>query len=300
MRALLPIVSLLFAVAHAGPPPLQRVELVLNLNDGSLIHASPVIPTLEVNGSIAAPLALHWKAIQRIDMATAAAPSTIHFLNGDRLTASIATRQLEFESMLGRLEVPVSLIRSVEVSLMGGSMHNVALGRPVHGQDGASHGKGLAKHVTDGDPATHAKPPASQFDYRIDLQVGAEENCRIDEIRIHWGRFGDRFEGIREAGGEGWAPAAWPGEYVTSYTVECRLAGAEDWQLVHQHQGRPVDEQAEGVLIEKWPSEEPGCRSESITSLQGLQLERVAELRIRAQGGHWIGLHELEAFGWRE
>ena len=50
----------------------------------------------------------------------------------------------------------------------------------------------------------------------------------------------------------------------------------------------------------KQPAKDEGCSSESITNIQGLQLERVAELRVRAKGSHWIGLYELEAHGFRE
>lgn len=297
MKALLPLATLLLAVAQADPLAGSRIELALNLNDGSKVHAFPRNPTLKVESRIVDTLELGWETIKRIDMATAAAETTIHLINGDRLTASVVARQLEVESMLGRLAVPVSLIRSVEVELVTGACRNVALGKPVHGAAGASHGKGLAKHVTDGAPATHAKPPASSFDYRIDLQDGTQTSYRIDQIVIHWGHFGDRFKGVRQKGGEGWANAAWPGEYVTSYVVECRKLNWDGWQTVHEHQGRPAAEVGAGVSVDKQPAEQPGYSSISQTRINSLDLHGVTELRIRAQGGHWIGLFELEAFG---
>jgi len=45
----------------------------------------------------------------------------------------------------------------------------------------------------------------------------------VRAITVHWGKFGDRFQGIRDESGTGWAAAAWPGEYVTSYQIEWHL-----------------------------------------------------------------------------
>ncbi len=285
---------------HADPMPAARVQLSLNLSDGSKLRATPVLPALKVDQRIAGQLDLDWKAIKRIDMATAAADTSIHFVNGDRLTATVMARTLEFDSAIGRLKVPVGSIQHVDVTLIGGPCRNVALGKPVRGHDGASHGKGLAKHVTDGDPATHAKPPSSSFDYRIDLQNGTKASFTINSIVVDWGRFGDRFVGVRQKGSENWASGAWPGEYVTSYTIEYRQVNDNTWKSVHGFEGRPVDEKAANVVLIKEPSEQPGCSSESITHIQGLNLEKVAELRISAKGGHWIGLYELEAHGYQE
>ena len=288
------------APLHADPAPAARVKLSLNLSDGSKIHAAPVIPALKVDQRIAGQLNLDWHAIKRVEMATAAADTSIHFFNGDRLTATVVDRSLEFDSALGRLKVPVASITHVDVTVLGGDCRNVSLGKPVHGRDGASHGKGLAKHVTDGDPTTHAKPPGSSFDYRIDLQNGTGASFGISRIVINWGRFGDRYKGARQKGSEEWASGSWPGEYVTSYTVECRKVNEKDWKPVHSFNGRPVDEKAAGVVVIKGPSDTPGCSSESMTCIQGLDLCGVAELRIRAKGGHWIGLYEFEAHGWQE
>jgi hypothetical protein len=174
------------------------------------------------------------------------------------------------------------------------------MGKPVHGQAGGPNGMESAKHVTDGDPSTHAKPPASNFEYRIDLQDGANVSYAIEQIAINWGCYGDRFIGVRKQGEEKWASGAWPGEYVTSYKVEYRKVEQDNWEAVHQFSGRPVDENAAGVDVIKLPAKNAGCSSESFTILKDLDLHGVAELRISAIGGHWIGLFELEAMGHRE
>ena len=285
------------ASLQADTPAPALVKLGLSLSDGSKIRATPVTAAFQVDQRIAGTIEVDWKAIKRLEMSTTSRDSIIHFANGDRMTACIIPKTLGFETVLGQVEVPVGLITQVDVTVLGSAPGNVALGKPVHGRDGASHGKGLAKHVTDGDLATHAKPPSSSFDYRIDLQNGEKVSYKIDRIVIHWGRFGDRFVGVRQKGGEGWASAAWPGEYVTSYVVECRKVNSDTWDVVHQFSGRPVDEKGARVQVVKNPTKQEGCSSESVTHIESLGLNQVAELRVRAKGGHWIGLFELEAFG---
>ena len=277
-----------------------RADLSMTLVDGSELKALPNQDSFSVNPRLAGVIEVRWDEIRKIDLSKGREAAALTFRNGDRLIAGITGDTLDCTTSLARLKVPIKSITRLEITVLGGECHNVALGKPVHGRDGASHGRGLAKHVTDGDPTTHAKPPSSSFDYRIDLQNGADASFSINRIVINWGRFGDKFIGIRQQGGEQWASASWPGEYVTSYVVEYRQAKDDEWKLVHRFGGRPVEENAPGVVIFKQPAKDAGCSSESMTSIQDLQLERVAEIRIRAKGGHWIGLYELEAHGHQE
>lgn len=285
--------------AHADEAFVSDSRLELHLKDGSQLKAVPLGAGLRANPRLADPFNVKWQSLREVDLKKGAHQAVLHLANEDRLTVELQDSSLRVGSLLGQLDVPMASIRRIEVISLKGNRRNVALGKPVHGRDGASHGKGLAKHVTDGDPLTHAKPPASNFDYRIDLQAGTEISYRIDEIVINWGHFGDHFKGIPAKNGKGWANAAWPGEYVTSYAVEYRRAGDDFqiWHTLHQHEGRPVNEDVPGVVIEKQEVDTDGYSSISVTRLTGLELRGVAELRIRAKGGHWIGLFELKALG---
>ena len=288
------------SMAHADLTLPARVELSVHLKDGSQLKAVPLNGGLKVNPRLSGALNVSWEKIKQVNFGPGRVDAKLLCMNDDRLTVDLMTEGLEVDCALGRLTVPISSIRKIEVNVVGGACRNIALGKPVHGRDGASHGQGLARHVTDGDPSTHAKPPGSSFDYRIDLQHGTDARFGISRIVINWGRFGDQYTGVRQKGGEAWASGSWPGEYVTSYVVECRKTGGEAWEVVHQHQGRPVIEDSPDVEVIKKPSKIPGCSSESITCIQGLNLVDVAELRVRAKGGHWIGLFELEAHGWQQ
>ncbi len=278
------------------PKPGAGVKLEVGLKDGSVLHeVRPVDPLLRMGAEMGGGLAIDWSRVVKIKARDDGRFADVQFINGDHLTVRWIHAVLEADTAVGRVAIPWGQV--VQVDVASGSFSNLALGKPVSGEDGASNGEGLAKHVTDGDPATHAKPPASNFEYRVALMDGRDTPVGIREIRIHWGRFGDRFVGVRNPNGDGWAAAAWPGEYVTSYRVEVRKHGKEDWDLVHAHQGRPVEESCDGVQVTRMPAAEAGCSSESITTLSGLRFDGVAEIRISAMGGHWIGLYELEVFG---
>jgi hypothetical protein len=155
----------------------------------------------------------------------------------------------------------------------------------------------LAKHVTDGDYGTHAKPPAFQFDYRIDLREPYHPGFSVSALKIHWGHFGDRFVGIPGPDGKGWAPAAWPADYVTSYEIRYRSTDSDEWTPLHRCGRRPADETGKNVVVERLPTKYQGANADVITTIDGLDLKNVAEIRIQAKGGHWIGLFELEVIG---
>lgn len=221
---------------------------------------------------------------------------TTSLTNGDLLSGQWTHPILKVDTSFGSLRIPTNKITRIRITKRK-KCTNIALGKPVSGQDGASHGRGLAKHLTDGDYQTHAKPPASNFDYTIDLGKDANDGYSVQHIKIYWGRFGDQFNGIRAPNGKGWASAAWPGEYVTSYQIHYRTSGSDDWILCHSASCRPVDEDKKNICVERIPTDIPGCSSESITTINGLDLTGVTGVRIRANGGHWIGLHELEIWG---
>ena len=119
----------------------------------------------------------------------------------------------------------------------------------------------------------------------------------IDEVRINWKEFGDRFFGVPSPNGRGWANGSWPGEYVTSYQLEYRELGSEKWICFHECNARPVDEKSNNVTVVKSDTKRQGASSDTITALHELQLKNVSDVRISANGGHWIDLYELEVYG---
>lgn len=300
MKILFLVASLLAPIpilALTEDIPTLATVLDITLRDGSLIKAHPNNgrPKIEPVAGDGA-FSPDWSLVQKMEIDPANAGGAVFFKNGDRLTFRWAEKSLRLNSSIGRLRIPVAEISGIEISTENEAATNIALGKPVSGKDGASHGKGLAKHVTDGDYDTHAKPPGSSFDYRIDLRDGETTRFTINSMVIHWGRFGDRFKGIPKEGG-GWDTASWPGEYVTSYRLEYRQAGSDEWLPLHAWEGRPVDEKAEGVEVQRLPTDQAGCSSEVITTIATHDIRDVAEVRIHANGSHWIGLYELEIFG---
>ena len=283
--------------AAADNNPSQACSIQIDIKDGSRIFAKPYPNDLAITPSIARKSwIVRWRDIQEIQRTKDNRGIMTSFTNGDQLRGQWTHPVLVVDTSFGRLRIPTGQIIHIQ-QRNAQTLTNIALGKPVSGQDGASHGKGLAKHVTDGDYETHAKPPGSNFDYTIDLKNDGSDGCAVQSIKIHWGRFGDQFKGVRSASGKGWASASWPGEYVTFYQIHYRTAGSDEWQLCHSASGRPVDEDAKNVCVERFPTDLLGCSSESATTINGLDLQGVTDVRIRASGGHWIGLYELEVWG---
>ena len=265
-------------------------ELQISLSDGSLIKVHPRSgePKLILPSGKGA-FSPNWSLVREIEIPVENVGGKIHFKNGDRLTFQWSGDFLKADSSLGRLSIPVSEICEISVA---SATSNIALGKPVVSENGEAQSMSAAKHLTDGDPSTEAKPPASNFDFRIDLGGSFD----VGRIVIDWGRFGDRFKGVPKEGG-GWSSAAWPGEYVTSYVVEYRKAGSGEWIPLHSFDGRPAEEKGEGVEVLRLPTDQPGWSSVSTTTFDFPELENVTDVRIHANGSHWIGLQELEVHG---
>ena len=293
MRLLASLLVMSLSLAGYGRAT-PKVSFEINLRDGSRIVAQATSASLSFQSDIAADLELTWAGVRSLKFEDAKA--VVQFSNGDRLSGQLPEGSLTVGTVLGQISIADDHILSItEITISDDPRENIALGKKVSGRDGASHGKGLAAHVTDGDYRTHAKPPAFGFNYTVDLRTENDQGFSVGEIAIHWGHFGDRFIGIRK--GKGWASGSWPGEYVKSYRVEYRCATSDDWIELHQWKGRPAEESCEGVTVDKRPTQRAGCSSETTTTIGDLELENVAEIRISAQGGHWIGLFELEVYG---
>jgi hypothetical protein len=280
---------------YGSTPPPFRLQVVLS--DGSTIHAQPVNRTLPfIPDAIVGSSHLKWESIRQLERSSESPDVTISFANGDKLSGHLPGGCLPFLTSFGKIDIPYAQIKRIGEIVPTPGRINLALGKTVSGEDGASFGKGLAAHVTDGDCDTHAKPPASHFSYSIDLRDGEKTGFSVDELKIHWKEFGDRFLGIPSPDGAGWASGSWPGEYVTSYQIEYRAIGSEDWLPLHQWAGRPADETSDKVAVEKSVSKRQGASSDVTTTIQGLGLKDVSEIRISASGSHWIGVYEVEVF----
>lgn len=182
---------------------------------------------------------------------------------------------------------------------------NAALGKRVvsHVPVSDTYGRAAAR-LTDGQADTDAYPGAFRVDYEVDLQAYTEEGLppsatawHVRAIVIDWGKYGRHFPGAKRPDGT-WVPAAYKADYVQDYTVSVRQRGANQaWTVVHAHQGRPTDETGDGIGVTRTPANATSSEGEVRTRLDGLDLHDVTGIRIKARGGHWIGIRELEVFG---
>ena len=279
----------LAGLARSAPMP----SFNISLNDGSQIVARATSNCLPFQTALIGEVELNWSSIRSLKFGDGKV--VVDFPNGDHLSGQLTQEAFTVDTAFGQISIPRDQIRTIaEIKITTAPRENIALGKAVTGQDGASHGKGLAAHVTDGDLSTHAKPPAFHFDYTVDLRTPNEDGFSVGEIVIHWGHYGDRFKGIRK--GDGWSSGSWPGEYVKSYRLDYRCVSSDEWVELRHWAGRPADETGEDIRVQKTPTQREGASSDIKTTITGLKLENVAEIRIRAQGGHWIGLFELEVF----
>lgn len=296
LLACLPLCSLP-AIAcgdYGSTPPHFRLQVALS--DGSTIHAQPIKRTLPfIPDTIVGSSRIKWESIKQLEKSSESPDVTISFANGDKLSGHLPGGSLPFLTSFGQIDIPCAQIKRIGEIVPAPERINLALRKAAFGPDGASSEEGAA-HVTDGDINTQSKPPASHFSYSIDLRDGENTGFPVDELKIHWKEFGDRFLGIPNPNGDGWAKASWPGEYVTSYRLEYRPLGSEDWLPLHQWKGRPADETSDKVTVEKSDSERQGASSDVTTTIRGLGLKDVSEIRISAKGSHWIGVYEVEVF----
>ena len=133
---------------HGRATPKASFEI--NLRDGSRIVAQATSASLSFQADIGADLELTWAGIQSLKFEDAKA--VVQFPNGDRLSGQLPEGSLTVGTVLGQISIADDHILSItEITTSDDPRENIALGKKVSGRDGASHGKGLAAHVTDGD-----------------------------------------------------------------------------------------------------------------------------------------------------
>jgi hypothetical protein len=187
---------------------------------------------------------------------------------------------------------------------------NVALGKKVTSlvpeSPTYSHKRNRgAEKLTDGDRETLAYPGAFKVDYVIDLKKSADGakpvadfrgGYHIDKLLVNWGVYGRHCPGEKDENGH-WKPASYKADYVNYYRIDYRTSDmvAEKWLQLHEHQGRPTDENGPGIKVVRDSVDASSSEGLVTTCIENLDLPDVTEIRIRATGNHWIGIHELEA-----
>jgi hypothetical protein len=279
-------------------PISSDVRFRIILVDGSIIQAQTTANKFQMTPIISGEtMTVNWKQIENIAIVPANEAITISFQNGDKLSGKWHGEAMAVKTSFGKFHMPYDKITSIDNILVNPARSNIALGKPATAKNGVLTDTSMTKHLTDGNHDVHPGTKASTFSYSIDLRNGEKTSYSVDEVRINWKEFGDRFLGVPNPNGDGWARGSWPGDYVTSYRLEYRELGSENWICFHESSGRPVDEKSENVIVEKTDTKRQGASSDIMTILHGLQLKNVSDIRISAKGGHWIGLNELEIYG---
>ena len=189
------------------------------------------------------------------------------------------------------------------VGALAGSA-NVALGKLTTSNiaESGTYSRSAA-HLTDGNRKTDAYPGSFSLDYTVALTVHTEGASKteatgfdIESLVIDWGKYGRHFPGVKREDGS-WAPAAYKADYVNWYQVDYATGTMDTWKTLHTCSGRPTDEDAKGIQVQRIPDTASYSEGEVITTIKDLNLHNVTRIRIRARGGHWIGIHELCVFG---
>ena len=152
----------------------------------------------------------------------------------------------------------------------------------------------VASCLTDGQLVNPPAAPGSvRIDYTIDLRRTTDgldlaallpRGYRIHRIVVHWRHFG------------GTRPNKQGGlfHYAQKYDVMAQPVGSTQWLPVRRCNTPPEKEPEDltgSPLILKYVSDNRQ------TMLAGLDLRRIARLRLIASGPHWLGAYELQAFG---
>ncbi len=202
------------------------------------------------------------------------------------------------------LSVTDFAISSIAPTKADGRVRNVALAKKVTGavHESPQYAR-AAWRLTDGNIKTDAYPGALSLDYTIDLTTYHEGDGRteargydIDSLVIHWGHYGRHFPGAKRPDGS-WVPAAYKADYVNNYRIHYQVRGSDKWHLVHEAACMPTVEQATNVTVQRIPAEASESEGEVTTTIALPTLRNVTAVRIRASGGHWVGVFEVCALG---
>jgi hypothetical protein len=116
--------ALMARCAQAQPAPASQsgFQLTIELRDGSRVVGKSLEDTLSFHSATLGDMKLSWAGIRSIEYAGAnAGVARLTAANGDGFNVQLATETLRVETSFGRSELPVQLIRSIQVSAAGQS-----------------------------------------------------------------------------------------------------------------------------------------------------------------------------------
>jgi hypothetical protein len=130
----------------------ESVQLKVELRDGSRVVGKITDDTLSIHSSVLGDLKLPWANIRSIEYTGDQGTASLTASNGDVFTVQPALDSLSLETGFGKVELPVKMIRSIEVSAVaapsipgGAAAGNESGSRLVIELQDGSHviGKGL-------------------------------------------------------------------------------------------------------------------------------------------------------------
>ncbi|MCP4709532.1 MAG: hypothetical protein GY869_12970, partial [Planctomycetes bacterium] len=314
--------------AHSNPAATQsswtEVHLKVSLVDGSLIMGIAQNNHITMNHIAFRRMTVPLSKVKTLEINPDNKLLQITLINNDQISGGWIGENFTIKTIIGLIDIPINVLKSIEITevvlpqrnsrpnIYGKSsplynianLENVAFGKYVLSRQG-NWQDNIAAHLTDHDLRSLAFPGSSTLDYEIDLQRKTETDnssnttYQIEHIVIHWGVYGAPYLGKRDVKG-GWAPpSGFPGQYVTQYLIQYQDDDSkpDQWKTIHECNVSPNLEDSEYVDVILYAAPSPEYTNRVDTCIKNLNIRRVTKLRLIAKGEHWIGLHELTAYG---
>ena len=113
---------LVFCLHHSQAAPAATNEsgfqLTIGLRDGSRVIGKTPPATLGFHSATFGDIKLPWADIRSIEYAANADTARLTATNGDELAVTLTAKTLRVKTSFGRIELPVKLIRSLQVSAL--------------------------------------------------------------------------------------------------------------------------------------------------------------------------------------
>ncbi len=123
---------------HAAPPSASDAssQLTVELRDGSRVIGTPVEESLSFHSATLGDVKLPWEGIRTVEYSSDNDINTAHLTaaNGDAFTVQISIDTLRLATGFGATELPLKLIRSIQVATLTGANGLAASGEGHHGE----------------------------------------------------------------------------------------------------------------------------------------------------------------------